>query len=155
MHKEIKSNKGKKALKRSLSVTMACVMLIAFSLLKVQAADKMYIDAYPGPASVGTTYNGGLYNTTVRWQKSSLSVRGYFMTVYNSSGTKVISTTVTSNPNQTTERLFGLRAGNYYIFISALDSNYKLTDSHWGLRIYMDYTGINYFGEILYDNPFA
>ncbi len=134
------------ALKKIIILSLTCVMLLG-STLTVNAAPPELLDlaVRTNSAKIGTKDGYGYkYNTTLRWDYSSNSVNGYYLTVtkYNDTSERYyIRQTITTNPTTTSDDIYGLEPGKYFFALYAIDANYNLLKTHYYYVFYIDYNG--------------
>lgn len=84
-----------------------------------------------------------LPNTDLQWEQDSKATHGYYLTVekLNNRGSYPIKCTITSSPSETWTDIYGLREGDYIIYINSIGNNYELLDSHTTMLMHTDYNG--------------
>lgn len=151
-----------KKLNRKKMFSLMLVMSLFITILafvcpvKVKAANTS--DGVIGGGSVLDSYtwidsslvgkyssDGYQYNVTFSWKYSPYSVHGYYVGVQRvSDGVWVIKNTATTDPWCTRDDIYGLRPGFYRFYVSAIEGDYQLMDTHYGVLAYVDYSGKDY-----------
>ena len=126
--------------KRFLSVVLIAAVLITASVYskpaQAEASGLLGLSTHIDPSLIGTYDNGYQYNFTFIWQPY-MDNHGYYLAVQNiSTGKWVIKTSVF---NATYEHIYGLTPGVYDFYLSALDVNGNLIDTHYGYRLQVGY----------------